>query len=163
MYPCVEGNPHEAPDRRLLDIRVSKEMAPWYWKQLMQIEKDSTSASTTLLQVCALGLQVLISLFRQGHCSMMQVSSCSQRTMVVASLSLGVHIYSIEGKLWTWKLSCMQASKGAVRQTGKELSKEEKQKARETFQMEKQASKEGKKRARDDSKPAKADGNLTLQ
>ena len=52
----------------------------------------------------------------------------------------------------------MQASKGAVRQAGKELSKEDKQKARETAQMEKQASKEGKKRARDDSKPAKASG-----
>ena len=52
----------------------------------------------------------------------------------------------------------MQASKGAVRQAGKELSKEDKQKARETAQMEKQASKGGKKRARDDSKPAKAGG-----
>ena len=52
----------------------------------------------------------------------------------------------------------MQASKGAVRQAGKELSKEDKQKARETAQMEKQASKEGKKRARDDSKPAKTGG-----
>ena len=55
-------------------------------------------------------------------------------------------------------MTCMQASKGTVRQAGKEVSKKEKQKAREKAQMEKEASKEGRKRARDDGKPAKAGG-----
>ena len=88
----------------------------------------------------------------------MRLSLRFQWTPMIAFACLGVHIHSIEGNLWTCKLTCMQASKGAVRQAGKELSKEEKQKARERAQMEKEASKEGKKRARDDGKAAKAGG-----
>ena len=50
----------------------------------------------------------------------------------------------------------MQASKGAAKKVGKEMTKQEKQQAREKAQMEKAAGKDGKKRARDESKPGKA-------
>ena len=49
----------------------------------------------------------------------------------------------------------MQASKGAAKKAGKEMTKQEKQLAREKAQMEKAASADGKKRARDENKPGK--------
>lgn len=124
----------------------------------MQHQKRSTSTNMTLLSDYVLRVQGLISLSEMG--TMQDDVSVSVLPMdaLVASVRRDVHIDSTEGNLWTWEWTCMQASKGAVRQAGKEVSKVDKQKARETAQMEKQASREGKKRARDDSKPAKASG-----
>lgn len=50
----------------------------------------------------------------------------------------------------------MQASTGAAKKAGKEMTKQEKLQAREKAQMEKAAGKDGKKRARDESKSGKA-------